>query len=156
MTTARGDGLEMGKRGAAASAGDGSRSFPETAHAEGNRYLLTHLFDDPDGDFWMWDFRFEDLLFDFNGVTLTEAPIEVVASPQDIVNRPPNPISVTIDPVDATENDVLICKVQTDLVNDDPDYDVVRFDYAWTVDSVPVRTVTSAGFSVSSCVVDSA
>lgn len=33
------------------------QSFPYTSHAEGNQYFLTHIFDDPDGDYWMWDFR---------------------------------------------------------------------------------------------------
>ena len=38
-------------------------SFEHVARAQGNRYSITHLFDDPDGDYWMWDFRFENLHF---------------------------------------------------------------------------------------------
>ncbi len=37
--------------------------FENTARAEGNRYSITNLFDDPDGDYWMWDFRYENLQF---------------------------------------------------------------------------------------------
>ncbi|MCP5152312.1 MAG: hypothetical protein H6982_16260 [Chromatiales bacterium] len=32
-------------------------TFLATSRAEGNRYALTHLADDPDDDYWMWDFR---------------------------------------------------------------------------------------------------
>ncbi len=61
--------LSEGK-GLAMANGDGQRPtavsgaiFRHTSRAEGNRYSLTHLFDDPDGDYWMWDFRFEDMIF---------------------------------------------------------------------------------------------
>ena len=33
---------------------------------QGNRYHMSHLADDPDSDYWMWDFRYEDLLFPSN------------------------------------------------------------------------------------------
>lgn len=39
------------------------QSFPYTSQAEGNRFTLTHLFDDPDGDYWMWDFRIGGMTF---------------------------------------------------------------------------------------------
>ena len=31
---------------------------PATSHAEASRYAVAHLFDDPQGDYWMWDYRF--------------------------------------------------------------------------------------------------
>ncbi|MDX1432212.1 MAG: C25 family cysteine peptidase [Gammaproteobacteria bacterium] len=53
----RARGLAMNETGAGAPAPAGAQRFVETVRAEGNRYSLTHLFDDPDGDYWMWDFR---------------------------------------------------------------------------------------------------
>ena len=34
------------------------RLHSATSHAEASRYALAHLFDDPQGDYWMWDYRF--------------------------------------------------------------------------------------------------
>ncbi len=57
----RGRGLPMGIVDGGRPAAVLGRHFRETVVAEGNRYTLTHLFDDPDGDYWMWDFRFGGL-----------------------------------------------------------------------------------------------
>jgi hypothetical protein len=49
-----------------------------TAHAEGNRYTLAHLFDDPEADYWMWDFVFPGFGIDsksFNVVVPDPAPV---------------------------------------------------------------------------------
>jgi len=62
----RGRALRMGAVNARAPAPVPVQTYSHRAHAEGNRYYLTHLFDDPDDDFWMWDFRFEDMMFGFN------------------------------------------------------------------------------------------
>ena len=59
----QGKGLRMSRSNARLPAPANSPGFLDTAHAEGNRYYLTHLFDDPDADYWMWDFRFEDMVF---------------------------------------------------------------------------------------------
>ena len=56
-------GLRMGTRNAGQPAPVFGQTFTETMHAEGNQFTVTHLFDDPDDDYWMWDFRFEDLIF---------------------------------------------------------------------------------------------
>ncbi|MDX1431229.1 MAG: C25 family cysteine peptidase [Gammaproteobacteria bacterium] len=58
-----GEGLGMRAREGRYPAAVAGASFPHVSHAEGNRYTLTHLFDDPDGDYWMWDFRYEDMTF---------------------------------------------------------------------------------------------
>jgi len=60
---AEGRGVAMGtERGKRPSPGS-SFVFRHTERVEGNRYSITHLFDDPDADYWMWDFRFENLRF---------------------------------------------------------------------------------------------
>jgi hypothetical protein len=70
-----GKGLAMVSRDGGLPAAVAGGSFSHTSRAEGNRYTLTHLFDDPDDDYWMWDFRFEDLAFP------TYEPWYTVASP---------------------------------------------------------------------------
>ena len=58
-------GVPMGTRDGRAPAPVTGLTFPEVQHAEGNQYVLTHLFEDPDADFWFWDYR-------IGGVTLGE------------------------------------------------------------------------------------
>ncbi len=87
------------------------------------------------------------LLLDINGVTLATAPIEVVASAGLIANRPPNPVAVSLDPPSPTNDDTIFCLVDSDLILDDPDYDVVRYRYVWTYNGQVLRDVTSAGHS---------
>ena len=59
----KGKGLRMSRFNARHPAPVTLPGFIDTAHAEGNQYYLTHLFEDPDADYWMWDFRFEDMVF---------------------------------------------------------------------------------------------
>jgi hypothetical protein len=53
-----GRGLEMRTRNARRPHAMSGQTYTATTHAEGNRYSLTHLADNPDSDYWMWDFRF--------------------------------------------------------------------------------------------------
>jgi hypothetical protein len=82
---------------------------------------------------------------DFNDQVVFGAPFEVVADDSQIVNRPPNPIQAYLDPAKYTPDDVVFCRVETDLVFDDPDYDIVRYEYEWLIDGEQVRMVTHAG-----------
>lgn len=61
----RGDALPM-KRGGARYPRSVStlQHHVATVHSEGNQYTLAHLFDDPDADYWMWDFLFPGFGFD--------------------------------------------------------------------------------------------
>lgn len=79
-----------------------------------------------------------------NGTLAAAAPFDVVATAGEIVNRPPDPVTVTLHPAIPLATDVLRCLVHTDLVLDDPDYDIVRYHYVWRVDGSIVRDVTSA------------
>ena len=85
------------------------------------------------------------LIYDVNGTTLVEAPFEVVASAGQIVNRPPHPIAVALDPPIPREGDVVFCRIDTSLTLDDPDYDVVRYHYTWRVNGGLERQITHAG-----------
>jgi hypothetical protein len=108
------------------------------------------------GWFWFtynWSFNATGtwgILFDLNGQPVAEAPLTVVASADQIVNRPPNPITAAIDASSAnppTPADVLFCRVNSSLINEDPDYDIVRYRYRWRVNGAVVRDVTSAALS---------
>ena len=81
----------------------------------------------------------------FNGATMVVAPFVVVASPSEIVNRAPNAIGASIKPARLTSDDVPRCEVETSLLFEDPDYDVMRYRYEWSVGGHVVRQVTSAG-----------
>jgi murein DD-endopeptidase MepM/ murein hydrolase activator NlpD len=101
---------------------------------------------------WVWTLNLNqtgtwNILFEIDGSVLVVVPFDVVASAGQIVNRPPNPISVGIEPANPSEEDVLVCRVSADLVLDDPDYDIVEYLYDWTVEGSSVRTVTSAALS---------
>lgn len=85
------------------------------------------------------------ILMDFDGQRLIDAPVEMRAARTPDFNRAPEPITVTLDPNAPTERDVLICRVSTDQVVDDRDYDIVQYHYVWRVNGAVVRDVTTAG-----------
>jgi hypothetical protein len=87
------------------------------------------------------------LLVDVNGQTVAEAPFDVVSSTAGIVNRAPNPVTLSFEPAAPAPNDVIFCRAQTSLVAEDPDYDIVRYRYQWLVNGVEIRDVTSAALS---------
>jgi hypothetical protein len=81
----------------------------------------------------------------FNGVTMVSAPFLVVATSSEIRNRAPNAVTVSIKPASLTSTDVPRCEVETSLIHEDPDYDVMRYRYQWAVGNRIVREVVSAG-----------
>jgi hypothetical protein len=87
------------------------------------------------------------LVLDVNGQTMADAPFTVVSDPSQIVNRPPNGVSVAFDPVSPSASDVTFCRVQTSLVLRDPDYDIVRYHYQWSINGTAVRDIVSAALS---------
>jgi hypothetical protein len=87
------------------------------------------------------------VLFDINGMRMVDAPIEIVVKREASFNHPPQPITVSLEPATPTEEDVIICRIATDLVLDDLDYDLLRYTYTWESDDTVVREVTSAAHS---------
>ncbi|MEE9293551.1 MAG: immunoglobulin domain-containing protein [Phycisphaerae bacterium] len=105
---------------------------------------------------WYWTYDVADMhsitgtwhvLLDINGEPMIEAPIEVREERTDDFNRPPEPITVAFDPALPLVGGVQVCRVNTSLTLDDMDYDIVRYEYVWTVDGQEVRHVTTAGQS---------
>lgn len=89
-----------------------------------------------------WQFRIY-----LNGELELTVPFLVVAGSADIQNRAPEPITVRLDPPNPSEADVLVCSVEGDALLSDLDYDLLRYEYVWTVDSNEMRSVTSAASS---------
>ena len=52
-----------------------------------------------------------------------------------------------VEPAAPRAGDVVVCRVSTSLVTDDPDYDIVRYAYRWTSGARVVRQVTTAALS---------
>jgi murein DD-endopeptidase MepM/ murein hydrolase activator NlpD len=78
---------------------------------------------------------------------VVDTTLRVVPTTREVRNRRPNAFGATLIPPEPTVNDVLQCRVETSLVNEDPDYDIVRYRYRWAVGGRAVRTVTSAAHS---------
>jgi hypothetical protein len=80
---------------------------------------------------------------DIDGNRVIEAPFKVVASSKQVTNRPPAKVTARL----SAQGQVLTCAVQTSLVNEDPDYDIVSYRYEWKVNGRVARTVTSAALT---------
>jgi hypothetical protein len=80
-----------------------------------------------------------------NGKVEIDAPLEVVPTPIPGFNRAPEPIAVSFVPACPKPSDVLVCQIDTSLVLDDVDWDILAYRYLWKVDGAVARDVTSAG-----------
>lgn len=87
------------------------------------------------------------LTVDLDGKVLADAPFDVVATKGQVRNRPPAGVSVELSPATPSPGRVVQCLVRTSLVREDPDYDIVRYRYRWTVGGKLVRAVQSAALS---------
>jgi peptidase M23-like protein len=87
----------------------------------------------------VWRFQLE-----LDGTLVVDAPFRVVASPGQVVNRPPNKIGLSLSPAPVA-GEVVACEVLTPLIGKDPDYDIVSYRYDWRSGSRLLRSVTSAG-----------
>ena len=101
---------------------------------------------------WWWRYNVNlnavgtwNILLDINGQTIVTAPFTVVATAGEVVNRAPNAISVAFDTTHPRMEDAIFCRVQSPLLLDDPDYEIVRFQYVWEVNGLEVRNVLTAG-----------
>jgi peptidase M23-like protein len=80
-----------------------------------------------------------------NDSLVVDAPFKVVATAQQIANRPPNKITARLSP--PVEGQAVSCVVQSSLLLRDPDFDIVSYRYEWRVNNRLVRTITSAGLT---------
>lgn len=77
-----------------------------------------------------------------DGAQILDQPFRVVASAGEATNRPPARIAVAVE---QAADGVWICRVDTDLLHADPDYDLVSYRYRWVVGGKTVRALTAAG-----------
>lgn len=82
-----------------------------------------------------------------NGEVVVLAPFRVVPTPGLAVNQPPHGVVPIFDPPEPTADQVVFCKLEADFILDDPDYEIVRYRYLWSVDGTAVRDVTTAALS---------
>jgi len=103
---------------------------------------------------WWWTYDVSEMhstsgtwnvLLYINDKLMVEAPLDVMAERDPALNRPPFPVAVRFDPPEPLPGDVVGCVIDTPAVLDDPDYDVVRYEYVWLVNDDVVRRVTTAG-----------
>ncbi|NUT55850.1 MAG: M23 family metallopeptidase [Thermoleophilia bacterium] len=87
------------------------------------------------------------LAYELGGTVAAEAPFDVVSARRQVVNRRPNPVTASLDPAAPRAGEVVVCRVDTSLVTEDPDFDIVRYRYRWTSGGRVLRTVTSAALS---------
>jgi hypothetical protein len=87
------------------------------------------------------------LRLEINGETVVEAPFLVVNTAKQVKNRAPKKVTARLSPKSPMEGQVMTCEVQTSLVTEDPDYDVVSYRYEWKVNGRVVRAVTSAALT---------
>lgn len=78
-----------------------------------------------------------------NAQLVADVPFEVLATPSASFNRPPQATTLVHAPRVPAPEDAVICAVDSDPTLEDPDHDLVRFEYAWHVDNLLVRRVTS-------------
>ncbi|MCA1568608.1 MAG: peptidoglycan DD-metalloendopeptidase family protein [Acidobacteria bacterium] len=123
-----------------ATAFDSSGNFANVTFIRTDHYSFSYTLNLAEAGRW-------HLLVDINGQTVAEAPFDVVSSATGIVNRAPNPVTLNFEPAAPAPNDVIFCRVQTSLVAEDPDYDIVRYRYQWLVNGREIRDVTSAALS---------
>ena len=82
-----------------------------------------------------------------NDALAVDVPFRVVATAQQVKNRPPNRITTHLSPSKPVEGEVLTCEIQTSLITEDPDFDVVSYRYEWRINNHVVRSVTSAALT---------
>lgn len=105
---------------------------------------------------WWWSFNVTEMHTTtgtwevellLNGVSQVRGPIEVLTTYDPGFNRPPEPITVALEPAQPAAWHPIRCVVTSSSLLDDLDYDVVSFRYEWFVNGQKIRDVTSAARS---------
>jgi murein DD-endopeptidase MepM/ murein hydrolase activator NlpD len=81
------------------------------------------------------------------GATIVDRPFTVVAKATHVRNRAPHGIRAELVPASPSPRGVVECRVTTVLAGEDPDFDIIRYRYRWTVGGRLVRAVRSAALS---------
>ncbi len=84
---------------------------------------------------------------DVNGGRVVDVPFQVMASERQRKNRKPGAVKTRLIPAKPVEGQVMTCEVQTSLITEDPDFDLVGYRYEWKVNNRVVRSVMSAALA---------
>jgi hypothetical protein len=124
-------------RGALVAEGTLPSSSPSLIRYDLQRFEIEERFDRPGR--WTLEVVVNDAL-------AALAPLRVVKGAGAARNRPPVRVRAAFAqaPVDGQ---VATCMVESPLVHEDPDYDLVRYLYRWQAGSRVVRTVTTAALA---------
>jgi hypothetical protein len=87
-----------------------------------------------------------NLALNVNGANVARLPFKVVSSQQELANHAPRAATPALEPDVIRPGSVAVCRATGDLALD-PDYDVVRYHYVWTINGSAVRDVTTAARS---------
>ena len=87
------------------------------------------------------------VVVDLDGTALVDARFRVVTSSSRVRNRPPSSVSVELRPMPPTPRSAVECRLRTSLTTEDPDFEIVRYRYRWTVGGKLVRAVRSAALT---------
>ncbi|HMN97690.1 MAG TPA: M23 family metallopeptidase [Phycisphaerales bacterium] len=87
------------------------------------------------------------LLFELDGTVMMDTPFEMVTTVDPAFNRPPLPVAASFAIAAPALDDVLFCNAVRSSPIEDPDWDIVRYRWRWTIDGVEVRDVVTAAQS---------
>ena len=99
---------------------------------------------------WWWNVNLDQIgtwhiELTMHGKQLVSAPFRVTRGPGE--NLPPHPIEVEFATSHVTQHEPIVCQLRNFSVLDDPDYDIVRYEYRWQVEDRVLRQTISAGRS---------
>jgi hypothetical protein len=87
------------------------------------------------------------LRVEINDGIVVDAPFKVVGNSRQVKNRAPKKVVARLSPKSPVDGQVMACEIQTSLLTEDPDYDIVRYRYEWKVNGRVVRSLTSAALT---------
>jgi hypothetical protein len=89
-----------------------------------------------------WRYQLE-----INGGLAVDVPFQVVATDRQRKNRKPSAVKTRLTPAKPVAGQVMTCEVQTSLITEDPDFDLMGYRYEWKVNNRVVRSVLSAALA---------
>jgi len=117
----------------------GTQSYGNTTAYRYATWWLYYLINPDTSGTWV-------LELSINGQVMVRAPFLVLDGGMAPTNRPPIAVTAALDPPVPGTNDVVFCRLTVPLLVD-PDYDLMRYRYQWSVNGVAIRDVTSAAHS---------
>ena len=117
----------------------GTRALNNAFNRIAARWFSFAFAPDASGAWW--------LEFSVNGEVLMTTPFLVLEAGSMPLNRPPlRPANIAFDPPAPTTNDAIFCRLTVPSLQD-PDYDLVSYEYQWFINGTSYRRATNAAFA---------